>query len=826
MANMIFICSQCGGDIKIDETLAGNPMECPNCCKTVLAPPPGIKPKVNIGDFQLIKCIGTGGMGEVWLAYQDTMDRHVALKILSPALTDDEKFVSRFMQEVKISAKLQHPNIVTSFYAGVDKGIYYLAMSFIDGFELNEKLDTQDMIPEQEALNIAKKIASALKHAWNKFKIVHRDIKPSNIMISKDDEEVHLMDMGISKNLTEDSSLTMTGMVIGTPYYMSPEQARGDDDLDCRADIYALGSTLYHLLTGEVPYDAESTIGILTKLISDPFPPPQKKNPEITDECAKLLEVMMAKDARFRQQNWEEVIKDIQKVMQGKVPITKITTTKKAASSDHSSLKKESQVQPQQKKPTKNTRATSQTKNRKTSSNKKTISLCPSCNAHNKVDALFCVRCGKGLSRQCPECSENVSINMNFCSKCGTDIKTIIQLEDMLETVKKEQQERHWDAIIKLSASLPEKSRMSGKKSPKLLTEINRIKLEAEKLLSTEEAYEKASQLAEEYVSQDKNIEAFNTLQNFLSEHPRNEYTSEIKHRIDKLKKISYQGPESGKKWIIPDSEVTLIPINAGEFLLGSPSGAFLGIGAEKGRKKNEGPQHQVTISQPFWIGETPITIGNFLSFLNSPENNGEIQWTAESCPVEKAGKDKEIGKGCWGEMQQPMVEINWLDASNFCKWLTLTEIKLNRLPRGYIYRLPTEAEWEYCCRAGTTTKFHFGDSENKLTEYAWLKNNSNQQSHPVAEKKPNQWGLHDMHGNIWEWCQDKYGDYMNQSAMDPYGSNSGIGFVRRGGGWINNSDRCRSAYRNFWEAKCAFSYLGFRIVLAPAKIRIRGFEA
>ena len=114
MANMVFICSECGSDIKIDETLAGSPSECPGCNKTVLAPPPGLKPKVNIGDFKLIRCIGTGGMGEVWLAYQETMDRHVALKILSPALTDNEKFVSRFMQEVKISAKLHHPNIVTS----------------------------------------------------------------------------------------------------------------------------------------------------------------------------------------------------------------------------------------------------------------------------------------------------------------------------------------------------------------------------------------------------------------------------------------------------------------------------------------------------------------------------------------------------------------------------------------------------------------------------------------------------------------------------------------------------------------------------------------
>jgi formylglycine-generating enzyme required for sulfatase activity/DNA-directed RNA polymerase subunit RPC12/RpoP len=823
MADMVFICSQCGGDIRIDETLAGSPLECPKCNKTVLAPLPGIKADIKIGDFKLIRCIGTGGMGEVWLAYQDTMDRHVALKILYPAITDNEKFVSRFMQEVKISAKLHHPNIVTSYYAGVDKGIYYLAISFVDGMGLNEKLEDEGLIPEKEALRICLKIAIALKYAWNKFKMVHRDIKPGNIMISKEDKEVHLMDMGISKNLTEDNTLTMTGMIVGTPYYMSPEQARGDDDLDCRADIYALGSTLYHMLTGDVPYDAPNTIGILTKLISDPLPPPQEKNPCITDESVKLLEAMMTKDAQDRQQTWENVIKDIQKVQQGKPPITETTSNQQLEPLKKTPTKTGRQVKLQTKSSAKSPRTTKQTKAGKTPDNKNTVSPCPSCGVSNKVDALFCVRCGKSLSRKCPECSEKVSINMNFCSKCGTDIKTIMQLEVMLEKVKNEQHECHWDKIIKLSDSLPEKSRLTGKKSPKLFTQIFRIKTEAERLLHFEDAYKTASQLAKKYAEEDKNVEAFNILQDFLSEYPKNDFAPEIKHRINQLKQISYQGPEQGKEWVIPNSKVTLVPIKEGEFSMGSTAGNFLGFGAEKGRKSNEGPQHNVTISQPFWMGKYLITIGDFLYFLNSPENHRDLQWTPNSCSMEQAGKDKKTGKGCWGNMQQPMVEINWMDASNFCKWLTRHEIKFNRLPEGYLYRLPTEAEWEYCCRAGTTTTFHFGESENKLSEYAWIKNNSNNQTHPVGEKKPNQWGLCDMHGNVWEWCQDKYGDYMPEPAINPYGSSSSIGYVRRGGSWINNKEHCRSAYRNFWEAKCAFNYLGFRLVLAPAKIRMRG---
>jgi len=262
-----------------------------------------------------------GGMGEVWLATQTAMDRKVALKILSPALTGDENFVSRFMEEVKMSAKLEHPNIITAFDAGNENGIYYLAMSYIDGMELEVKLKVDKIVNEHEALKIIRSIAEALKYAWDKFKILHRDIKPSNIMISSDGD-AKLMDMGISKSMSENRDLTMTGMIVGTPYYMSPEQARADAELDSRSDIYALGATLYHIVTGQVPYDASTAMGVLAKYMTEPFPSPQIKNPELSDVCSVLLEIMMAKKAENRQQDWASVISDIDQVLNGEFPNT------------------------------------------------------------------------------------------------------------------------------------------------------------------------------------------------------------------------------------------------------------------------------------------------------------------------------------------------------------------------------------------------------------------------------------------------------------------------------------------------------------------------
>ena len=236
MSEIKFTCSKCGVEIEAAENFAGSVAQCPNCNSTVMIPMPGIKPGIKIAGYEIVRRLGAGGMGDVWLANQTAMERKVALKILSPALTSDQEFIERFLKEIKTTAKLEHPNIVTAFDAGVDGKIYYLAMSFIDGVLLDDLLDSGKNVQEKEALRIVRSIADALRYAWDDFKILHRDIKPANIMLDTR-KNAKLMDMGISKSLSEEKGLTMTGMIVGTPYYMSPEQARADADIDCRADI-------------------------------------------------------------------------------------------------------------------------------------------------------------------------------------------------------------------------------------------------------------------------------------------------------------------------------------------------------------------------------------------------------------------------------------------------------------------------------------------------------------------------------------------------------------------------------------------------------------
>lgn len=321
MAGIVFKCPNCDHSVASDDNLCGEIAECPECKEEIVVPIPGLEKDNVYGDFKLMERLGSGASGEVWLAHQQSMDRKVALKILCPKLSSDKTFTERFMKEAKNSAKLAHPNIVTAFYSGQDKGMYYLAISYVNGETIEAKLERSEVFEEKEALKIIRNIASALKYAWDEYQILHRDIKPANIIIDKKGVPM-LLDLGISKSMKEDSNLTMTGTVIGTPYYMSPEQAVADKDMDFRSDIYSLGTTLYHMLTGNVPYYATTAMAIIMMHISDKFEPPRKHNPKITKACSHLIEIMMAKKKVERHQSWDALLEDIDLVLAGKNPAT------------------------------------------------------------------------------------------------------------------------------------------------------------------------------------------------------------------------------------------------------------------------------------------------------------------------------------------------------------------------------------------------------------------------------------------------------------------------------------------------------------------------
>jgi len=225
-----------------------------------------------------------------------------------------------------------------------------------------------------------------------------------------------------------------------------------------------------------------------------------------------------------------------------------------------------------------------------------------------------------------------------------------------------------------------------------------------------------------------------------------------------------------------------LVQIPAGQFLMGSPE-------TETDRNRDE-TQHEVTISKPFYMGVTHVTVRQYAQFVKDTRQKHEET------------KFKQTG-------DHPVVKVNWDDAQAFCAWLSNKS--------GKSVRLPTEAQWEYACRAGTTTRFSFGDGDGDLGNYAWYCDNSAEMTHPVGQKKPNAWGLYDMHGNAWQWCQDHYAPYGQAATTDPTGPNEGSSRVSRGGSWVDEPGTFRCALRiRSNNPEQWFTNDSFRVVVSP----------
>ena len=271
----------------------GSKVNCPGCSRVIYIPAPKCATGLDVGGFVIEQWLGNGAMGEVHLASQTSMGRMVALKILPNECIESDEDTKRFIQEVQTLAKLDHPNIVSAISAGEFEGGAYLAMNFIDGMTIEDKINKEGPISESDSLRYCIAIAEALDYAWENGSIIHRDLKPANFMIDQQDK-IHLMDMGLAKSMENDLNLTVEGMVMGTPYYMSPEQTSGEKCLDMRSDIYCLGASLYHMVTGQPPYNGMTSMQVMAKKLSEPPIPPEEHNPSLSPRMCKIMNKLMS----------------------------------------------------------------------------------------------------------------------------------------------------------------------------------------------------------------------------------------------------------------------------------------------------------------------------------------------------------------------------------------------------------------------------------------------------------------------------------------------------------------------------------------------------
>ena len=253
---------------------------------------------------------------------------------------------------------------------------------------------------------------------------------------------------------------------------------------------------------------------------------------------------------------------------------------------------------------------------------------------------------------------------------------------------------------------------------------------------------------------------------------------------------IVFTGCGSNETFVIKEINLEMVKCPEGSFIMGSPEN-------ELGREDRlDEKLHSVIISKPFYIGKYEVTQSQYSALMD--ENPSRF-----------------IGAN------NPVETVSYEDAKAFCDKMNLKY--LNILPKGYKFALPTEAQWEYACRAGTNSALNNGKNLTKiegdcpnLDEVAWYSENSGKTTHEVGQKKPNAWGIYDMHGNVWEWCRDWYGEYPKDDATDPTGAYSGSDRVFRGGGWDGGAGLCRSAFRHYFNPDLRGGILGFRLALVP----------
>ncbi|MDA0578719.1 MAG: protein kinase, partial [Verrucomicrobia bacterium] len=278
---------------------------------------------IDIPGFEIVEKVGAGGMATVWKARQLSLNRDVAIKILFSKFASDPADILRFQNEAQAAARLKHPGIVQVYDANAQGGLYYFIMEYVAGYTVAEWIKRKGRLSIKDALLVTHCVVDALQYAWNAAGIIHCDVKPDNILVDSDGT-VKVSDLGLARTLSHLIVETAPDEIMGTPAYISPEQAMGEAEINYRADIYSLGATLYHMVTGIVPFGDYTADEILELQVSGHLPDPCDVNPEIPQQVAWLIEKMMCKDPAGRQDSWEAVRQDIERVRKARRPVGEV----------------------------------------------------------------------------------------------------------------------------------------------------------------------------------------------------------------------------------------------------------------------------------------------------------------------------------------------------------------------------------------------------------------------------------------------------------------------------------------------------------------------
>jgi formylglycine-generating enzyme required for sulfatase activity len=708
-------------------------------------------------------------MGAVYLAEDSKLGREVALKIPFFNASDSPDLIERFIREARSAASLQHPNICTVFDADQIEGKPFITMAYIAGTPLDQQIDPDSPMPQRRAAEIARKIAIALQHAHEKG-TVHRDLKPANVLIATGGEPV-VMDFGLAKQTAEvspnEAKLTRFGGILGTPSYMSPEQVRGDTQaIGPATDIYSLGVILFEMLTGRTPYSGGVGM-VMGQILGAPVPPIQEFRRDVDPLLDFICQKAMAKDPKARFGSMLEFAQALgdyltTPIPRLPIPVSVVNATRVASPRPRPIAAPAPVVVP---------------------STPSWPVVVPSPSPEWE-DA-------RGPSRARPKRRKPVKPRQTWVypailvGSIGVVLVTAAfiikgRLTDSLRTEVKPTNDGMLDAPQggKPVATVPSKTESASKVD--LVPSGRPVKGPVEREPDPAPKPDPSdTKIPNE--SLPKKPDPLPSGNSVVGKRP-DERTEEFEYVIDDLK-------QTGSR------QVLVLAIGGGETMefVRIPKGAFLmgAPGGEPEAKASEKPQRRVEISRDFYMGKFEVTQAQYKVVTGSEPSRFK------------------------GSGRLPVESMSWTEAEAFCS-------KMSKQVKRTI-DLPTEAEWEYTCRAGTTTPFHFGSKLNgdlancngNFPYGTTDKGKNVPKTVKVGQYPPNPWGLYDMHGNVWEWCKDYYGSYNSVIAtIDPFQSSkqSVDGRVVRGGSWSLSARVCRAANRNSSSPDSRLNFGGFRV--------------
>ncbi|MBI1913155.1 MAG: SUMF1/EgtB/PvdO family nonheme iron enzyme [Planctomycetes bacterium] len=733
------------------------------------------------GRYQVLSRIGAGGMGTVYLALDTKLNRRVALKV--PHFSaDDDVAIERFHREAQVAASIEHPNICPVFDINDVDGIHYFTMPYIDGLSLAHQIDPEHPWSGARAAALVGKLAVAMAEMHQRG-VVHRDLKPGNIMMRKNGEPV-LLDFGLARDYTAATkTLINTGLITGTPAYMSPEQYEGDSSrIGPASDIYSLGVILYQLATGQPPYSGHP-LTIYGRMLRSPPPPPSRDRPELDEAFDRICLMAMARQPEDR------------------FP----TMTEFAAALEHYAADKpKSLSQPIESREVFEQPTTTPTRTKGFRPRSRRLGTWAALLAAVLLTAAV-AGVGYWLSGQKPEDGDERGEGERGTSKKGDPVREASLRLQSPRPVTLEPGQKRTITIGFVQKDLDEPielSVVSGVAGVRLVPGSVRVGRDA---VRVELLVEKGAPPGMKNLRLRASAGSVSDTVNLPLTIARGPAFQQFENRLG----------------------MTMVWVKPGKFRMGND---------ERGDDKHEGekPAHWVDISRPLAVSAHEVTVGQFGAFvaetghITDAEKDGKgWGYDPESPTKFVQGPQYSWRNAGWKQGDRhPVVNVSWNDAVAFCNWLSKKE-------KGK-YDLPTEAEWEFFARAGGPHRYCCGDDMEKLTTVGNVADASFRQQFPkfasavksndgfvftapVGSFQPNAWGLYDIHGNVWEWCKDGRRLYQKQAVKDPVGPADGPR-VLRGGSWFDDPENCRCSCRSDKPPAEFDVYIGFRVVLRDVR--------